>query len=718
MNLTPIEIKNLISGKYGNPFSLLGLHQVKDGIIARALIPGAKIAEAFTHSGKSLGELNLIDEYGLFEGLVDLKSIEPLSYRASNGKHEWFIDDPYSFGPIIGPIDDYLINEGNHLKLFDVLGAHFKRHQNVDGMHFAVWAPNASIVSIVGDFNDWDDRRHVMRKRQDTGIWEIFLPNIAENRAYKYQIFDTHGNKLPLKADPFAFKSELRPNNASVTTRPLNHKWQDEVHRKFWQNNDAKQLPISIYEVHAGSWEKGWQGEFLDWDTLADKLIPYVCEMGFTHIEFMPLNEHPLDESWGYQTTGLYSPSARFGEPEGLARFIDGAHKAGLGIIMDWVPAHFPTDEHGLARFDGTCLYEHEDPRLGFHPDWTTYIYNFERTEVLSFLVNNAIYWAEKFHIDGLRVDAVASMLYRDYSRKAGEWLPNKDGGRENWEAVNFLRKFNEKLNENNQGVLTIAEESTTWQGVTQNIQNNGLGFNFKWNMGFMNDTLKYMAREPIHRSYHHNEITFGLTYAFTENFVLPLSHDEVVHGKGSLINKMSGDDWHKFSNLRAYYGFMWGYPGKKLLFMGQEFAQRREWSEARSLDWELLNSDTHKGIQNLIKDLNNIYKTKPALHKLDCDYNGFKWAIVDDKQNSVFAWVRYADGANPIAIIANFSGQPLFDYKIPLPNDGYWCEIINTDSIHYGGSGMGNLGGKNCENGQISLNLPSLSTIMLEYKN
>jgi 1,4-alpha-glucan branching enzyme len=716
LTLSPNEINLIIEGKHNNPFGILGLHNNSNQMIARTYIMGAQQVFAFDRFGNELGELQQIHPNGLFEGLVNTDEFQPITYRAVNGLHEWLITCPYTFAPIIGPIDDYLINEGRHLKLFDILGAHIRHHQFYDGVHFAIWAPNAAQVAIVGDFNDWDGRKHIMRARIDTGIWEIFIPNIGAGRIYKYQIHDKAGNLLPLKADPYAFQSELRPNNGSVVTNNQEFEWNDAAHQDYWQKNDARNIPISIYEVHAGSWQRGLVGEFLNWDQLSDTLIPYVLDMGFTHIEFLPISEHPLDESWGYQTTGLYSPTARFGSPAAFARFVNNAHKAGLGIILDWVPAHFPTDSHGLSNFDGTALYEYEDPRLGFHPDWTTFIYNFSRREVLAYLVNNALYWAQKFHIDGLRVDAVASMIYRDYSRKAGEWLPNSEGGRENWEAVNFLQTTNRELRENHHSFLTIAEESTSWPGVTHLGNRQALGFNYKWNMGFMNDTLKYMARDPIHRQYHHNDITFGITYAFSENFVLPLSHDEVVHGKGSLINKMSGDEWQKFANLRAYYAFMWAYPGKKLLFMGQEFAQSREWCEARGLDWHHLDDEKHKGIQNLVRDLNHIYKTRPSLHANDCAPNGFEWVVVNDATNSVFAFLRFSDFDPPILIISNFSGQRIDEYKIPLTIEGNWCEILNSDSEIYGGTNCGNLGKRKCEKGVLHLTLPSLSTIIFEF--
>jgi len=528
-----------------------------------------------------------------------------------------------------------------------------------------------------------------------------------------------------MKADPFAFAAELRPKTASVTTAPPAHVWQDVAHREHWSKIDPRRVPISIYEVHAGSWDRDENGWYLSWDALADRLIPYVVEMGFTHIEFLPISEHPYDPSWGYQTTGLYAPSARFGDVEGFSRFVDGAHRAGVGVILDWVPAHFPTDAHGLSHFDGTALYEHEDPRQGFHPDWNTAIYNFGRREVASFLVNNALFWPERYHIDGLRVDAVASMLYRDYSRKDGEWVPNEQGGRENWEAVEFLRQVNRQVYGQHPGVFTVAEESTAWPGVSAPAHDGGLGFGFKWNMGFMHDTLEYMGREPVHRRHHHGEILFGLHYAFDENFVLPLSHDEVVHGKGSLLTKMAGDDWQKFANLRAYYAFMWAYPGKKLLFMGQEFASWNEWSEARSLDWHLLSEPDHLGIQKLIRDLNRIYREIPALHARDCEPGGFEWLVVDDMENSVFAWLRLSGGDDPpVAIVANFTPAPRQNYNLPLPRAGRWRELINTDAGEYGGSGWGNFGGiladvpgENGRPASARVTLPPLATVMFVFE-
>lgn len=711
----------LLAGTHADPFSLLGPHAGPEGTFVRAILPGAQEVAVFALDGEELGTMGQIDPRGLFEGHV-MGAPQPIRYRCRAAGAEWWVGDAYSFGPVLGPLDDLLIAQGTHFRLFDKLGAHLIDHEGAPGVHFAVWAPNASLVSVVGDFNDWDAARHPMRLRQDIGIWEIFVPDLAEGRAYKYRIICADGSELPLKADPFAFASEVRPSTASLTARPAKPDWGDADHRAFWSSVDPRRQPISIYEVHPGSWQQDETGWFLTWDDMAERLIPYAVDMGFTHIEFLPVNEHPYDPSWGYQATGLYAPSSRFGGPDGFARFIDGAHRAGISVLIDWVPAHFPTDAHGLAHFDGTALYEHEDPRLGFHPDWNTAIYNFGRREVAAFLINNALFWAEQYHVDGLRVDAVASMLYRDYSRKDDEWIPNADGGRENWEAVEFLQAMNRAVYGTHPGIITMAEESTSWPGVTQPAYYHGartsLGFGFKWNMGFMHDTLAYMARDPVHRRHHHDEITFGLVYAFSENFVLPLSHDEVVHGKGSLLNKMSGDDWQQFANLRAYYTMMWGYPGKKLLFMGQEFAQRREWSEARPLDWDLLDAPAHAGVQALIRDLNQAYRTVPALHARDCEDDGFEWLIVDDRENSVFAWLRKAPGSPPVAVIANMTPQMHHDYRISLPHDGQWSEIINSDSALYGGSGQGNLGAVTVTDRQATLTLPPLATIMLQFSN
>jgi 1,4-alpha-glucan branching enzyme len=714
----PEALAALLDGSHADPFALLGPHDGPEGTFARAILHGAEEAEAFSLKGGRLGKMTRVDG-PLFEGKLRGRP-KPVKYRCRGSGAEWWVTDPYSFGPVLGPMDDFLIAEGTHFRLFDKLGAHVIEHEGASGVHFAVWAPNALSCNLVGDFNGWNPATHMMRRRVDIGVWEIFIPDIGEGAAYKYRITGPGGTVQPLKADPFAFASELRPKTASIVAKPGKREWGDGAHRQHWASVDPRREAISIYEVHPGSWQRGDNGWFLTWDEMAARLIPYAADMGFTHIEFLPVSEHPYDPSWGYQTTGLYAPSARFGDVEGFARFVDGAHRAGIGVLIDWVPAHFPVDEHGLARFDGTALYEHEDPRLGFHPDWNTAIYNFGRKEVRSFLVNNALFWAEQYHVDGLRVDAVASMLYRDYSRAEGEWIPNAEGGRENWEAVEFMRATNRALYGTHGGVMTIAEESTSWPGVSHPAFDEGsrtaLGFGFKWNMGFMHDTLQYMGRDPIHRKYHHNEITFGLVYAFSENFVLPLSHDEVVHGKGTILGKMSGDDWQQFANLRAYYAMMWGYPGKKLLFMGQEFAQRREWSEERALDWHLMDAPAHRGVADLIRDLNRLYRTTPALHARDCEGEGFEWLIADDADNSVFAWLRKAPGEAPVAVIANMTPALHSHYRVPLPHDGVWAEVLNSDAAIYGGSGKGNMGQVTASGGAAHIVLPPLATIMLQF--
>lgn len=712
----PERIRALLDGVEADPFSFLGLEE-DDGVFKlRVFLPDAKAVEVYTLDRKSVGKLKQVHEAGVFEGVVALLARQPVRLRVAYAQGDHWILDPYSFGPVLGPLDDYFMSEGTHLRLFDKLGAHVMEHEGVKGVHFAVWAPNAQRVSLVCDANSWDGRRNVMRHRRDTGVWEIFMPEMTPGCAYKYEIIGKDGRQLPLKADPFAFRSELRPSNASVVDAPSCHEWSDQSHRDFWANADMRRQPISIYEVHAGSWRRDPDGNFLHWDALGDELIPYVADMGFTHIEFLPIMEHPYDPSWGYQVTGMYAPSARFGEPDGFARFVEGAHRAGIGVILDWVPAHFPMDPHGLSRFDGTALYEHEDPRKGFHPDWKTSIYNFRRREVESFLVNNALYWAEKYHVDGLRVDAVASMLYLDYSREEGQWEPNEYGGRENLDAVSFLQRLNKEFYAQHRGVMTVAEESTSWPKVSHPVHEGGLGFGFKWNMGFMHDTLKYLSRDPIHRRHHHDEITFGLMYAFSENFVLPLSHDEVVHGKGTLLHKMAGSDHEKFSTLRAYYAFMWGYPGKKLLFMGQEFAQRSEWREDQALDWWLLNYQPHAGMRDLVRDLNYLYRSKPALHARDCEGEGFSWLIADAKDDSVFAWRRDCPGEPTIVVVSHFTPVERPDYRIKLPSSGVWREILNTDAGYYGGTDRGNLGAVIAdEEGWASVTIPPLATLMFE---
>jgi 1,4-alpha-glucan branching enzyme len=716
------EIEAIVSGRHGDPFKLLGLHKSGRDWVARAYVPGAETLAATALDGTAVGSLERRHDAGFFEGKVKIGDRQTLRYEATHGADAWSFIDAYLLGPVLGPLDDYYLAEGTHLRLYDRLGAHPMHHEGADGVHFAVWAPNAERVSVVGEFNGWDGRRHVMRKRLDIGVWEIFVPGASAGQAYKFELLGSGGNLLPLKADPYGFASELRPKTASRVAVTDNFAWNDAAYLAARGARDPRRSPMSTYEVHLGSWKRKDGDGFLTYAELAAELIPYAAAMGFTHIELMPITEHPFDPSWGYQPTGLYAPTARFGDPQGFAQFVDAAHRAGLGIILDWVPAHFPTDEHGLARFDGSALYEHEDPRQGYHPDWNTAIYNFGRREVASFLLNNALFWLDRYHLDGLRVDAVASMLYLDYSRKEGEWIPNKHGGRENLEAIAFLQRMNTETYGNSPGIVTIAEESTAFPGVSQPTHTGGLGFGFKWNMGFMHDTLEYLKRDSVHRRHHHHELTFGLLYAFSENFVLPLSHDEVVHGKGSLLAKMAGDDWQKFANLRAYYGFMWGYPGKKLLFMGQEMAPWTEWNHAQSLDWHLLDHAPHKGMQSLVRDLNALYRKYPALHARDCESEGFEWLIADDHENSVYAWARHSgSGDKSVVVVSNFTPVPRENYVLPLPRAGLWRELLNSDAEAYGGSGRGNMGGVTAKAesshgkpASARLSLPPLATLFL----
>jgi 1,4-alpha-glucan branching enzyme len=719
--LDPREADALAHAAHGDPFRILGPHETPAGRIIRAFLPGAEAVEVLRRSDRqSLGHLEK-DQRGLFQGLVGDRA--PYLLRIAWPGAEQETEDPYAFGQSLGDLDIYLFSEGRHFQLADALGANVITHDGVRGTRFAVWAPNASRVSVISEFNTWDPRRHPMRRHPSAGIWELFLPRVAEGARYKFDILGPGGARLPDKADPLAKQTELPPATASVVASPEPFSWSDEAWMGERAARHAPNAPLSIYEVHLGSWM--WPshdvGARTTWDLAVDRLIPYLVNMGFTHVELLPITEHPFGGSWGYQPLGLFAPTARYGTPEGFARFVDALHRAGIGIIVDWVPAHFPNDEHGLARFDGTALYEHLDPREGFHQDWNTYIYNFGRREVQGFLIASALHWLEDFHIDGLRVDAVASMLYRDYSRKAGEWVPNVYGGRENLEAVGFLRHLNAVVTERCPGAMVIAEESTAWPGVTRPIAEHGLGFSYKWNMGWMHDTLQYIERDPVHRSYHHDEITFGLLYAFSEKFILPLSHDEVVYGKHSLIGKMPGDDWRKFANLRAYFGFMWAHPGKKLLFMGGEIAQWGEWNHDAELDWALLEWPNHAGIQRLIRDLNQLYRAEPALHARDADSSGFRWIIGDDRANSVYAFMRSADEARPVLVVCNMTPTPRHNYQIGVPREGIWREIANTDSHFYGGTDMGNAGAvhttKHPAHGEpqsLELTLPPLATVML----
>ena len=716
------DVAAIVAARHEDPFAVLGQHRTPSGPVVRAFVPYAETLHAVAPDGTEVA-LEGRPEPGFFEGLVPDGHIR-YRLRAATGGGTWELDNPYSFGPVLGAIDDHLFVEGTHQELYRQFGAHARRHDGVDGVHFAVWAPNARRVSVVGTFNDWDGRRLQMRKRIESGLWEIFAPGVAPGTIYKYEILGRDGALQPLKADPVGLQGELRPSTSSVVAAPTPFAWSDGRFLAERGLGDKRRKPLSFYEVHLGSWRRGDGNCFLSYDEIADQLIPYAVDMGFTHLELMPISEHPLDASWGYQPVGLFAPTRRFGSPEDFARFVDRAHAAGLGVVIDWVPAHFPIDVHGLARFDGTPLYEYADPRRGFHPDWNTAIYDFARREVAGMLAANALYWLDHFHLDGLRVDAVASMLYLDYSRAAGEWLPNWDGGNDNREAVEFLKRVNQLVYATHPGAMTIAEESTSWSGVSRPVHAGGLGFGFKWNMGWMHDTLDFMAQDPVHRRWHYDRMTFGLLYAFSENFVLPLSHDEVVHGKKSIVSKMPGDEWQRFANVRAYYGFMWGHPGKKLLFMGSEFGPTAEWNFDQSLDWHLLRYDIHRGVQDLIRDLNGIYRATPALHARDCEPEGFRWVVADDHANSVLAWLRFGEpGDAPVAVVSNFTPVPLDSYRIGLPLSGRWEEILNTDAGRYGGSNLGNLGGVMAKAepshglpASAEVVLPPLATVFLRY--
>ena len=719
------EAARIAAGTWDDPFAILGPHQVEAGLVVRVFMPGAE-AVCLVGGGRPLADMARVHEAGIFTALLP-GAAPGLPYRLScrAGAETWETDDPYRFGPVIGARDEHYFAEGTHLRLWDVLGAHVTSHEGADGVHFAVWAPNAQRVSLVGDFNLWDGRRHVMRRRGSTGIWEIFMPGLAAGAVYKYELRTRAGEILPLKADPVGFGAEHPPATASIVRDLRGHEWRDAAWMADRQAAQAVDAPVSIYEVHLGSWKRvPEEGDRpLSYLEHAGQLVPYVKDMGFTHIELMPVSEHPFDGSWGYQPVGLYAPSIRYGTPEEFRQLVEAAHAAGLGLIIDWVPGHFPNDPHGLAWFDGTHLYEHADPREGRHPDWDTLVYNYGRREVANFLIANALYWLEEFHVDGLRVDAVASMLYRDYSRKAGEWIPNAHGGRENLEAIALLQRMNELVYARHPGIATVAEESTAWGGVSRPTSAGGLGFGYKWNMGWMNDTLDYISRDPVHRRFHHHQITFGLYYAFSENFILPISHDEVVHGKGSLLTRMPGEGAQKFANMRAYLGFMWTHPGKKLLFMGQEFAQGQEWSHQRSLDWHLTGHPWHAGIQRLVRDLNRLYRETPALYERDCRPDGFEWVEAGAATESVFAWLRHGEGeAPPVLVVTNFTPVGRGGWRVGVPRPGHWREVFNTDAEYYGGSGNGNLGGRTSEprawNGRehsLLITLPPLATLVFQ---
>ena len=716
----------LIRAEHRDPFSMLGPHSDGgDGQIIRAYLPNALAVRVLSRDGQEdLGELTMSDKPGFFAG--HFPKAQPYLLKISWATGEQITEDPYSFGLLLGEMDLYLFAEGNHRDLSSAFGAQVVNVDGVDGVRFSVWAPNARRVSVVGNFNSWDGRRHPMRQRHPSGVWEIFVPRLTPGEAYKYEILGQHGI-LPLKADPMALCTTLPPDTASRVATPLQFDWQDND----WMGNRAAKhgldAPLSIYELHAGSWqwhhgEEDEPDRPYNWHELADKLIPYIKDLGFTHIELMPIMEHPFGGSWGYQLLSQFAPSARYGTPDDFAAFVNACHQNDIGVILDWVPAHFPTDTHGLAQFDGTALYEYANPQEGFHQDWDTLIYNLGRTEVHGFMLASGLHWLKHFHIDGLRVDAVASMLYRDYSRKAGEWVPNRYGGRENLEAIDFLRHLNDVVALEAPGALVIAEESTSWPGVSQTTQQGGLGFDYKWNMGWMHDTLHYMEQDPVYRPHHHSELSFGLVYAWSERFILPISHDEVVHGKHSLIDKMPGDRWQKFANLRAYLAFMWTHPGKKLLFMGCEFGQWREWNHDTELDWHFLQYADHKGVHTLVSDLNRLYRSEKALHDQDCQPQGFQWVIGDDATNSVYAYLRWSKDGEPVLVVANLTPVPREGYRIGVPFSGKWTELLNSDADTYAGSNIGNGGGVSTDeiksHGQpvsLLLNLPPLAVLILK---
>ena len=725
--LSKEEMEAIINGDHSNPFAVLGIHKDKGSkeVFIRAYQPNSRSMELLDSNGASLGQMTKLDNRGFFQ--INLGPRENFAYRfrIENDRGDFYEkEDSYRFPSILGDIDLYLLAEGNHLEMYKKLGAHVVELNGVRGVSFAVWAPNAKRVSVVGNFNNWDGRTTVMRNHPSCGIWDIFIPGIGQGEIYKYEI-KTRENYILVKSDPVAFYSEKRPHTASIVYDITHYQWNDDGWMNYRQEANSFDKPMSIYEVHLGSWRrKGENGsEYLTYREFADYLVPYVSNMGFTHVEFLPLSEHPLDSSWGYQVTGMFAPTSRFGTPDDFRYMIDKFHQAGIGVIMDWVPAHFPKDGHGLVEFDGTHLYEHADPRKGEHTDWGTKIYNYGRTEVCNFLCASALYWLKEYHIDGLRVDAVASMLYLDYSRKSGEWIPNIYGGNENLEAIAFLRKMNELVYGQTQGTFTCAEESTAWPMVSRPTSMGGLGFGYKWNMGWMNDTLRYISKNPVHRKYHHGLLTFGLLYAFNENFILPISHDEVVHGKCSMISKMPGDEWQRFANLRAYYGFMYTHPGKKLLFMGNEFGQDWEWNSEESLRWHLLDYPMYKGMQNCVRDLNLMYKGNAPLYEVDFDYRGFEWVEHSNADDSVISYIR--KGHNPadyLLVICNFTPVVRNNYRIGVNELCGYQEIFNSDDVNYWGSGVKNEGTKQAEayawNDKpfsVQVTLPPLSTIVLK---
>ncbi len=678
-------------GEHGDPFKVLGPHTADVGWSVRCMRPDAARVEVVDRAGKVLAQARPVDPRGVFEARLP-PPVSPYHLRVHTAGAWHDVEDPYRFPSLLGELDRHLLGEGSHQRLHEVLGARAVVHDGAAGVHFAVWAPNARRVSVVGPFNGWDGRRHPMRPHPSVGVWDLFVPGIGDGELYKFELLDAGGRLLPLKADPVARRMEPAPGNASVV-HASHYRWQDEA----WMRDRragacARDRPVAVYEVHLGSWRRHADGTRPGYRELARDLVAYVGDLGFTHVELLPVSEHPFDGSWGYQPIGLFAPTWRYGTPDDFKHLVDACHGAGIGVIVDWVPAHFPRDPHGLVRFDGTCLYEHEDPRQGEHRDWGTLIYNFGRPEVVNYLIASALWWVEEYHVDALRVDAVASMLYLDYSRDEGEWIPNRHGGRENLEAIDFMRRLNREVHA--RGAVTMAEESTAWPLVSRPPECGGLGYSYKWNMGWMHDTLAYMGEDPVHRKHHHQRLTFGLLYAFQENFILPLSHDEVVHGKGSLLARMPGDDWQRFANLRLYYTLMFTCPGKKLLFMGAEIAQAREWSVDRALDWHLLDAPAHRGVQTLVRDLNRLYAGEPALHQLDTEAHGFEWIDCEDRDHSVVSWLRRGlPGTAAVVVVLNFTPVVRERYRVGVPSPGTYDEILNSDARAYDGSGVGNLG-------------------------
>lgn len=718
-------ITEIINGTCDDVFAYLGAHQTDTGIKIRCFLPAAKgVVIKSKVDGSVIATAQIRHEQGVFEASLNEDTIPDYYFSVSYEAESIDMEDLYRYPSTISEKDLYLFCEGTHEMAYRFLGAHIVECAGEVGVRFSVWAPNAKTVSVVGDFNYWQGRAHVMRKHIPSGVWELFIPHLGEGCVYKYEIRNGAGECLPHRADPYGFSAQLPPEQASVVASLDSYRWEDQEWASISSESAKRDRPISIYEVHLGSWKRVVEegNRYLTYSELADDLIPYVKALGFTHIQLMPVSEFPFDGSWGYQPVGLFAPTSRFGGPNEFKRFVDRCHQNNLAVLIDWVPGHFPTDSHGLGRFDGTPLYEHADSRQGFHPDWNTYIYNYGRHEVKSFLLANALYWFEQFHIDGLRVDAVASMLYLDYSRKEGEWLPNAHGGRENLEAIDFLRLVNERVYSRYPNAMMVAEESTAWPGVSSPTSYGGLGFGYKWNMGWMNDSLDYISKEPIHRQYHHHDMTFSLHYAFSENFILPLSHDEVVHGKRSLLGRMPGDAWQKFANLRAYFAFMWAHPGKKLLFMGGEFAQGPEWNHDESLCWHQLEDKQHQGIQALITSLNQLYTQTPALFKEDCLGTGFEWIEADDRHNSIFSFVRRAEGERPVVFIVNFTPVVREGYRVGVNDAGYYRELLNTDSELFGGTNLGNSGGVHSEpepwqqrEQSICINIPPLAAVVFQ---